>query len=75
MGGTDRADTNLPPNLLLLCPTDHDRIEAHREVAQLAGWLLPQTADPAACDVRIVGPRWVFLTASGHYTDRPPRRD
>lgn len=73
-GGSRRPDTNLPSNLLLLCPPCHDRVESYRAVAQLAGWLLSQVCDPAATPVRLAGPTWRYLTADGRYSEHPPRR-
>lgn len=51
MGGTRRADSNEPQNLLLLCGTGttgcHGRVEASRALAYAAGWLVHQNEDPA----------------------------
>lgn len=71
MGGTDRPDTNWPSNLLLLCPGDHEAIESRRAEATEAGWLVPQTADPALIPVLVRYERWVYLTPSGGYSRTP----
>jgi len=73
MGGTDRLDTNLPSNLLLLCPGCHDAIESRRGEALNAGWLVPQNGDPAETAVLLFGDRWRYLTPSGGYALHPPR--
>jgi hypothetical protein len=75
MGGTRRAESNDPTNLLLVCGTGttgcHGRIEANRAEAHAAGWLVHQQADPAAVPVRV----WcrldpVLLTPAGQYHDQ-----
>lgn len=73
MGGTDRPDTNLPPNLLLLCPPCHDDVESRRGEAQHFGWLVPQVGDPAAVAVLIGFDRWRYLSAEGRYSTFPPK--
>lgn len=73
MGGTDRPDTNLPSNLLLLCPPCHEDVESRRGDALRCGLLLSQACDPAATAVRLAGPRWVYLTASGRYSNHPSK--
>lgn len=73
MGGTDRPDTNLPSNLLLLCPPCHEETESRRAEALLAGWLVTQSEDPAETAVLIGKFRWVYLTADGAYSLHPPR--
>lgn len=72
MGGTGRPDTNLPSNLLLLCPPCHEQIESRRAESLAYGWLVGQHDDPAATAVLICGERWVWLTASGTYSTHPP---
>jgi 5-methylcytosine-specific restriction protein A len=74
-GGSRRPDTNLPSNLLLLCPPCHEGIESHRATAVMAGWLVPQVGDPAATAVLVCRDRWVYLTASGAYSIEPPREE
>lgn len=78
MGGTTRRDTNLPSNLLLLCPACHDDIESNRSDAYRCGLLVRQDKDPRLVKVRLYGPRWVYLTVTGGppgegYSDRPPK--
>ena len=72
-GGTSRRDTNLPSNLLLLCPPCHDAVESRRAEALNAGWLVPQGSDPAETAVLLSGDRWRYLTAAGDYSMHPPR--
>lgn len=71
-GGTSRPDTNLPSNLLLLCPGCHERVESRRALALELGWLVPQTADPAYIPVLIRHERWCYLTRAGGYSTHPP---
>lgn len=71
-GGSKRPDTNLPSNLLLLCPTCHDQIESHRALAQSMGWIVVQAADPTTVAVLVQRDRWVYLTVDGRYSDDPP---
>jgi 5-methylcytosine-specific restriction protein A len=71
-GGSRRADTNLPSNLLLLCPVCHGQVESHRAVAQSMGWLVVQGVNPAEVAVLVQRDRWVYLTADGRYADSPP---
>jgi 5-methylcytosine-specific restriction protein A len=72
-GGSKRPDTNLPSNLLLLCPPCHDEIESRRGEALSAGWLVLQSGDPAETAVLIHRDRWVYLTDDGDYAAHPPR--
>lgn len=72
MGGSSRTDTNLPSNLLLLCPDCHRDIESHRAVALSMGWIVPQGTDPATVAVLVQRDRWVYLTVNGRYSDDPP---
>lgn len=73
MGGTDRPDTNLPSNLLLLCPPCHEAIESRRGEALAAGWLVPQNGDPEETAVVLFGDRIRYLTATCEYSPHPPR--
>lgn len=73
MGGTERPDTNLPSNLLVLCPDDHGQIESRRAEALEAGCLVPQSGDPAEVAVLIRRDTWVYLTRDGSYDVHPPR--
>lgn len=66
-GGSRRADTNSPANLLLLCPECHRQIEGHREVSFGMGWLLRQSQNPVEVKVLVQRDRWVFLTADARY--------
>ena len=72
-GGTNRPETNLPSNLLLLCPDCHEAIESFRAEALAAGWLVPQSADPAETAVLIRRDTWFYLTDDGDYDVHPPR--
>lgn len=72
-GGSRRLDTNLPSNLLLLCPPCHSDVESHRAEAQTMGWLVPQSGRPAEVAVLVQRDRWVYLTDNGTYSDNPPR--
>ena len=47
MGGSRRADTNQPANLVMLCDFCHHDIESHREDAYQDGWLVHAGVDPA----------------------------
>lgn len=72
MGGTRRADSNEPQNLLLLCGTGttgcHGRVEANRSASLGLGWLLRQDQDPAGVPVNV----W---HCDGHTTPRLLTRD
>jgi 5-methylcytosine-specific restriction protein A len=67
MGGSLLPDTNLPPNLLLLCPDCHSTVERERAAAYEGGWLVRQGDNPALVPVLIGAQRWVLLTVSGQY--------
>lgn len=73
-GGSRRPDTNLPSNLLLLCPPCHDDIESHRAVALSHGLLVVQVDDPATTAVLIRRDRWFYLTRDGRYSRTPPTK-
>lgn len=73
MGGSSAPDTNLPSNLVLLCPPCHLAIESRRAEAVGAGWLVLQGSDPAETALLIHGDRWLYLTADGSYDVHPPR--
>lgn len=66
-GGSRAPETNLPSNLLLLCPADHRLVESNRAGSLAAGWLVRQGTDPAGVPVVIHGPRLVYLTQDGRY--------
>lgn len=72
-GGSRREDTNLPSNLLLLCPPCHEAIESRRGEALAAGWLVPQNGDPEETAVVLFGDRIRYLTATCEYSPHPPR--
>lgn len=72
MGGTDRPDTNLPSNLLLLCPDCHEGVESRRGDALDCGWLVSQLCDPAETAVFLFGDRIRYLTVDGRYSITPP---
>lgn len=70
-GGTRRPDTNLPQNLLLLCPPCHEAVEVRgRRTAYDNGWLVGSIFDPALIQVLINFERWVYLTPDGRYVDQ-----
>lgn len=74
MGGTRRFDANSPVNLLALCGSAttgcHGEVEADREAAREAGWLVRLHADPALIPVPIFGrTRLTYLTDDGGYRD------
>jgi len=67
-GGSKRPDTNLPSNLLLLCPTCHEVVESRRLAGYENGWILRSEAKPAEVPVTIwKGTRQVYLTDDGRY--------
>lgn len=79
MGGTRRADTNSPSNLVALCTRCHTDVESHRDEARHAGWLVAQHDDPDRVPVRTAGlttdfldAAWVYLLADGTESDRHP---
>jgi 5-methylcytosine-specific restriction protein A len=74
-GGSTRPDTNLPPNLLLLCPDCHGQVESHRAVALSMGWLVPQGTDPATVAVLVRRDQFVYLSTDGRYLDHPPSEE
>jgi hypothetical protein len=56
MGGTKRADTNLPANLITLCGTGttgcHGKVESDRLRATADGFLVSQHGDPEVIPVK-----------------------
>lgn len=62
-GGSQLPDTNLPPNLLLLDPDCHARVEKDRTAAYEGGWLVGQHDDPLTVEVLRWGTEWVLLRA------------
>jgi 5-methylcytosine-specific restriction protein A len=74
LGGSRRADTNRPSNLLHLCADHHTAVESLRTRAYALGLLLPAGADPAASPVLRRGV-WVLLGDDGSTTiTAPPER-
>ena len=67
MGGSQLPDTNLPQNLMLLCPESHEMVESERTAAYAGGWLVRQNADPATTPVLVLA-RLVLLTPDGRYS-------
>jgi hypothetical protein len=72
MGGDRRPDTNSPANLLLLCPPHHEEVESRRAESYAVGWLLRLNDRPELVAVLVQRDRWVYLTATGEYSDDPP---
>jgi 5-methylcytosine-specific restriction protein A len=71
-GGSKRPDTNLPSNLLLLCPTCHEVVESRRIAGYENGWILRSEAKPSYVPCTIWnGTREVFLTDDGRYSAEP----
>jgi 5-methylcytosine-specific restriction enzyme A len=74
LGGSRRADTNRPSNLLHLCADHHTAVESLRTRAYALGLLLPAGADPAASPVFRRGV-WMLLDDDGSTTiTAPPER-
>ena len=78
MGGSDRAELNLPSNLMALCGSGttgcHGWIESNRSSSYEDGWLCYRNDDPATVVVKIANPQqtgdrfqYVFLTDDGTY--------
>lgn len=77
MGGSHWSGINLPSNIMLLCGSGttgcHSIVETRRAAAVAAGWLVLSRTDPATVPCLIEhGSRFVYLTASGEYSDSPP---
>lgn len=72
MGGTKRADTNSPANLVLTCGSAttgcHGWIESHPREAERREFRLRQLADPADVPLLYRGARWVRLDHHGGIT-------
>jgi hypothetical protein len=71
-GGDRRRETNTAPNLLLVCPDDHEFIESNRRLAYNAGWLLRHNDLPAEQPalIRVDGQLcWKGLSEDGRYLD------
>lgn len=70
LGGSKRADTNRPSNLVHLCPEHHAAVESFRRCAYALGLLLRDGTDPAAEPILRRG-AWVLLTDDGTVTTLP----
>ena len=65
LGSSRAADTNDPPNLVLLCALAcHGFVESYRAQATMDGWLVRQGHDPATVPVLYRG-SWRLLEADG----------
>lgn len=68
-GGSRRASTNTPANLLDVCTRCHDRIESHRARAVSFGWLVPDAVEaPNQMPVWLrtsYGEQYVYLDDAG----------
>ena len=74
-GGSKRADTNVPSNLLGLGVRCHQHVESHREEAYSHGWLVRQSASPREVPVRIHDRGLVVLDDIGGMTQALPLDD
>ncbi|APU20898.1 hypothetical protein UA75_14440 [Actinoalloteichus sp. GBA129-24] len=54
MGGTCRADTNYPSNLVHLCHSCHEWVESNRTQALADGWLIRQASPLPPSDVLVL---------------------
>jgi hypothetical protein len=65
MGGSSKAATNSPSNLLILCPFDHlQLVESRRAKSYKYGWLVYHGDDPAEQPVKLWD-GWWLLTDDG----------
>lgn len=78
-GGSRRADTNSPSNLVVLCAHCHAAVEGNRTDALAAGWLVSQWDDPARVPVRAAGlttdfldAQWIYLLPGGTESTTEP---
>jgi ribosomal protein L34E len=67
-GGSKRADTNVPSNLLGLGVRCHQHVERHRAEAYANGWLLRSWQTPLETPVRIHDRGLVLLDDIGGMT-------
>lgn len=72
MGGSRRADTNMPANLLLLCTDCHNGVESHRADAYNRGLLLRTDDSPSLVAVEHAVHGWVYLLDDGSVSTDPP---
>lgn len=74
MGGSKRAETHGPANLLMVCGSGttgcHGHMESERTAALAAGWLVPQGVDPGSVPVLLWDGRRVLLDDRGGYVDQ-----
>ncbi len=78
-GRDGKPDSHLPPNLITVHGASnvhgcHGEIHRHKGDAMDAGYSLSRIAgaDPLQYAVLLHGSRWVYLTATGEYSDDPP---
>lgn len=79
-GRDNKPDSHTVQNLIAVCGGDnvtgcHGRIHQRRSEAQPNGWWLSRIAgtDPLTVPLLIEREsRWVYLTATGEYSDDPP---
>lgn len=71
MGGTKRADTNYPSNLMAICGTGtsgcHGYVESHREEAYEKGWLVSQNEEPSSVALKSYLYGTVYFDDEGGY--------
>ncbi len=70
IGGSRRAETNLPANGLALCDRDHDWIESNRRESYRLGYLVHSYQRPCEVPVWYLG-RWVRLHDDGTAVSDP----
>ncbi len=79
MGGTERPDTNMPQNGILLCGSGsgdsgcHSWAESHRGEARAHGWAIRQDQDPLLVPVTHYLHGVIFLYSNGSWGSRPER--
>lgn len=76
MGGTKRAETNLPANGILLCGSAtqgcHGWVESHRAEGIANGWIVSQSQEPATVPVMYLA-GWYMLDDMGLRKPLPTR--
>ncbi|MBF6277000.1 HNH endonuclease [Nocardia nova] len=70
-GGSQRADTNAPQNLIRVCHRCHAEIESQRDWARGLGYLVRQSHDPAEVPIWLRG-RWFLLDDVGGMCESVP---